>query len=310
MTAAAANRLGLDCHLALAGQRAAPPRRQPAPRRPARRDAALHRRARLLRDRDVDRGARRAARGRRADARSRSRSAARRSPVSSRTRRDRRAARRRLRTIPDWIFVADGSGGTHAGLLAGLGASSATRVVGVDVGTRPDLDDVVPRLAAEAARDGGRDAPSTARHRRPRPLRRRLRRAHRRVRRTRSARVARAEGILLDPVYSGKAMAALLDVAARRPHRRRRHRRVLAHRRRARALRSTATRTRSHRQRVRDASDGPATAGPSRVCSVAALGGDLDQASRTLYATAAPMARTSRSRRSFFTGVALSIASE
>ncbi len=37
---------------------------------------------------------------------------------------------------------------------------------------------------------------------------------------TRFARVARTEGILLDPVYSGKAMAALLDVAGRRPDRR------------------------------------------------------------------------------------------
>jgi D-cysteine desulfhydrase family pyridoxal phosphate-dependent enzyme len=112
---------------------------------------------------------------------------------------------------PDWIFVADGSGGTHAGLLAGLGASSPTRVVGVDVGTRPDLDEIVPRLAAEAARACGRsEDPSTQ-----------VILDHDHVGAGYGLlsdecadairAVARAEGILLDPVYSGKAMAALVD---------------------------------------------------------------------------------------------------
>ncbi len=40
------------------------------------------------------------------------------------------------------VVVADGSGGTHAGLVAGFGHHEA--VLGVDVGTRPDLDDRVP----------------------------------------------------------------------------------------------------------------------------------------------------------------------
>ena len=67
----------------------------------------------------------------------------------------------------DWIVVADGSGGTHAGLLAGL-RRRVHRVLGVDVGTRPDLDDVIPRLAVEAA---GRAGAECARRRaRPRPL--------------------------------------------------------------------------------------------------------------------------------------------
>ncbi|MGZ6942886.1 MAG: 1-aminocyclopropane-1-carboxylate deaminase/D-cysteine desulfhydrase [Acidimicrobiia bacterium] len=117
--------------------------------------------------------------------------------------------RAQIERDPDWIFVADGSGGTHAGLLAGLGANSKTRVVGVDVGTRPDLDEIVPKLAAQAARAAGRGAPSadvivdhdhfgagygvltdecTAAIRS----------------------VARSEGIFLDPVYSGKAMVAML----------------------------------------------------------------------------------------------------
>jgi D-cysteine desulfhydrase family pyridoxal phosphate-dependent enzyme len=118
--------------------------------------------------------------------------------------------RTQLDADPDWIFVADGSGGTHAGLLAGLGATSPTRVVGVDVGTRPDLDDSVPMLAAQAAAALGREAPSP----------------HVIVDHDHFGRgygalsdecadairsVARAEGVFLDPVYSGKAMAALFD---------------------------------------------------------------------------------------------------
>jgi len=111
---------------------------------------------------------------------------------------------------PDWIFVADGSGGTHAGLLAGLGAGSRTRVVGVDVGTRPDLDGVVPRLASEAAAASGRAAPSATvivDHDHFGAGYGALSDECAHAIRT----VARTEGILLDPVYSGKAMAALLD---------------------------------------------------------------------------------------------------
>jgi D-cysteine desulfhydrase family pyridoxal phosphate-dependent enzyme len=107
----------------------------------------------------------------------------------------------------DWIVAADGSGGTHAGLLAGLGGRA--RVLGVDVGTRPDLDDVIPTLAAETAAHCGRDAPSTE-------LvldRDRFGEGYGAV--TDAAlegieRVARLEGIVLDPVYTGKAMAGLI----------------------------------------------------------------------------------------------------
>ncbi len=115
----------------------------------------------------------------------------------------------------DWVVVADGSGGTHAGLVAGLGGDA--RVLGVDVGTRPDLDDVVPRLAAEAAARAGRGAPVTDQ----------LVIDHTRFGDGYGAvtdaaleaieRVARLEGIVLDPVYTGKAMAGL--VAASRDRR-------------------------------------------------------------------------------------------
>ena len=110
----------------------------------------------------------------------------------------------------DWIVVADGSGGTHAGLVAGL--AGAARVLGVDVGTRPDLDDVVPRLAAEAAARTGRTALSDQ-----------LELDHSRFGEGYGAitddaleaieRVAGLEGVILDPVYTGKAMAGLIAAA-------------------------------------------------------------------------------------------------
>jgi D-cysteine desulfhydrase family pyridoxal phosphate-dependent enzyme len=97
----------------------------------------------------------------------------------------------------DVIFVADGSGGTHAGLLAGF-VDEGPRVIGVDVGTRPNLAEEVRRMSAVDASltldvdhvgpgygladDRTIDALKLA---------------------------ARTEGLLLDPVYTGKAMAAL-----------------------------------------------------------------------------------------------------
>ncbi|HEX6380489.1 MAG TPA: D-cysteine desulfhydrase family protein [Acidimicrobiia bacterium] len=124
----------------------------------------------------------------------------------------------------DWIVVADGSGGTHAGLLAGL--DGPTRVLGIDVGTRPDLDKRVPELAAATATAVGRPAAfGGSRHRcqgdtpcppgdgeihidhtrfgagygKPTPECLEAIRA-----------AARLEGLILDPVYTGKAMAGLI----------------------------------------------------------------------------------------------------
>ena len=105
------------------------------------------------------------------------------------------------------IATADGTGGTHAGLVAGWGDHAA--VLGVDVGTRPDLDVVVPREAAAAAELAGRPAPGGT-----------CRIDHDQIgdgygAPTRGCRealdlAARLEGLLLDPVYSGKAMAGLI----------------------------------------------------------------------------------------------------
>ncbi len=118
------------------------------------------------------------------------------------------------------VVVADGSGGSHAGLVAGLGHHDA--VLGVDVGTRPDLDQSVPAAAAELAAAAGLPPPAG-----------RVAIDHDHFGSgygapTRAGRealdlAARLEGLILDPVYSGKALAALIGrvrsgrVTANRP---------------------------------------------------------------------------------------------
>lgn len=107
----------------------------------------------------------------------------------------------------DLVVVADGSGGTHAGLVAGFGDHRS--VLGVDVGTRPDLDDQVPDKAAAAAASAGRSAPIG-----------RVQIDHEHFGDDYGAMTddcrhaidlaARLEGLVLDPVYSGKAMAGLI----------------------------------------------------------------------------------------------------
>lgn len=111
---------------------------------------------------------------------------------------------------PALVVTADGSGGTHAGLVAGLGDHAL--VVGIDVGTRPDLEDVVPREAAAAAELAGRATPVGN-----------VRVDHDYFGEdyglpTDSGRealhlFATTEGLLLDPVYSGKAAAGLVAYA-------------------------------------------------------------------------------------------------
>ena len=126
------------------------------------------------------------------------------------------AAHELVGQLPDvqLVVVADGSGGTHSGLVAGLGRHEL--VLGVDVGTRPDLDEQVPAKAAETAALAGLPPPAgqcQIDHDRFGPgyaaptdeCREALDLA------------ARLEGLILDPVYSGKAMAGL--IAARRDER-------------------------------------------------------------------------------------------
>ncbi len=108
---------------------------------------------------------------------------------------------------PELVVVADGSGGTHAGLAAGLG--DLDLVLGVDVGARPDLDAQVPAKAAEVARLAGVAEPRGT-----------VRVDHARIGggygaptdecREAVVLAARQEGLILDPVYTGKALAGLI----------------------------------------------------------------------------------------------------
>ncbi len=101
----------------------------------------------------------------------------------------------------DMVFVADGSGGTHAGLLAGWG-EHGPRVIGVDVGTRPDLAEAVARMSGTASTpeiDRDHVGPGYGRV------------DDRTIDALKLA--ARTEGLVLDPVYTAKAMAALMTWA-------------------------------------------------------------------------------------------------
>ena len=105
------------------------------------------------------------------------------------------------------VVVADGTGGTHAGLVAGFGEHEM--VLGVDVGTRPDLDATVPRDAADAAALAGLPAPTgpcAIDHDRWAPGYGEPNDACREA----LDLAARLEGLVLDPVYSGKGMAGLI----------------------------------------------------------------------------------------------------
>jgi 1-aminocyclopropane-1-carboxylate deaminase/D-cysteine desulfhydrase-like pyridoxal-dependent ACC family enzyme len=108
------------------------------------------------------------------------------------------------------VVTADGSGGTHAGLAAGLGGFE--RVLGVDVGARADLPEALVGMAAAAAELAGRPAPTGV----PRVDRDHVGPAYGVA--TPAGRealdlAARCEGLVLDPVYTGKAMAALVTAA-------------------------------------------------------------------------------------------------
>lgn len=117
---------------------------------------------------------------------------------------------------PDWLVVASGSGGTQAGLLAGRAlAGRGPRVVGVDVAKGGgDLRDIVASLAAGSLELLGSDArvspddvvlvdgagpgygqvfPAS---------------------RDAILTVLRTEGLLLDPVYTSKAFAAIPGLIA------------------------------------------------------------------------------------------------
>ncbi len=111
------------------------------------------------------------------------------------------------------VVTAVGTGGTHAGLAAGFGDHS--RVLGFDVAALPTIDRVVAPLADAVADLLGRPRPvgdlrldrsqATAAYGEPTEAVFEALRL-----------VAETEGMVLDPVYSGRAMAGLIDAARRR----------------------------------------------------------------------------------------------
>jgi D-cysteine desulfhydrase family pyridoxal phosphate-dependent enzyme len=105
------------------------------------------------------------------------------------------------------LYVADGTGGTHAGLAAGVGDHGLVR--GVDVGAVPDISDVVTRLATQASLLAGRPVP----HGEPAIITDQVGEGYGRpTEATREALglAARHAGLVLDPVYTGKAFAGLV----------------------------------------------------------------------------------------------------
>jgi D-cysteine desulfhydrase family pyridoxal phosphate-dependent enzyme len=105
------------------------------------------------------------------------------------------------------VYTATGTGGTQAGLVVGFGHHE--RVRGVDVGALDDVEARIGTLVPGVASLAGRSLPQGRVH---------LDREHVGPgygARTDGARealelCARLEGIILDPVYSAKAMAALI----------------------------------------------------------------------------------------------------
>lgn len=111
-----------------------------------------------------------------------------------------------LAAPPDWVVLADGSGGTHAGLLAALPAR--VRILGVDV-ARPPVPhrERIPELAAQTAALAGRALPGGELHLVDHTGDRYGAVTKECLEAIRLA--ARTEALLLDPVYSGKALAGL-----------------------------------------------------------------------------------------------------
>ncbi|HEY4310487.1 MAG TPA: D-cysteine desulfhydrase family protein [Pirellulales bacterium] len=122
---------------------------------------------------------------------------------------------------PTAIVVASGSGGTHAGIVAGLiAAQHPARVIGISVsGAAVDREPLVARLALEALElVGYRQSDTATVAGRVCILDQYVGTAYGQptdemVEAVRV--VARREGILLDPVYTGKAMAGLIDLVRR-----------------------------------------------------------------------------------------------
>ena len=118
----------------------------------------------------------------------------------------------------DRLVVASGSTGTHAGLVTGFyGCNMNIPIVGIGVSRDPQdqnpmVHDLVQRTAERVGVKGGIPAEAVVSfgdYWRPQysmPNRKMVAAVNL---------VARTEGILLDPVYTGKAMAGLIDLSRR-----------------------------------------------------------------------------------------------
>ena len=116
-----------------------------------------------------------------------------------------------LQQVPDLdtVVVAVGSGGTMAGLVHALGAQ---RVLGVDTGAVADPHERVRGFAAGLAREDGAAQPGALRLRRDQ-----VGRGYGALTpavRAAISLVARSEGVVLDPVYTGRAAAGLVAAVA------------------------------------------------------------------------------------------------
>lgn len=121
-----------------------------------------------------------------------------------------------LMPAPDWIVVALGSGGTAAGLLAGLARSHLnTRLLAVSVVTNPVVSAQVRFLAHRTLRLGPDSKPD-------RSWQQRLVVDNSQIGRgygwatpsgERASEVATSVGLSLDPTYTAKAFASALDLA-------------------------------------------------------------------------------------------------
>ena len=114
--------------------------------------------------------------------------------------------------VPDLaaVFVATGSAGTHAGLAAGLGDHGLVR--GIRVGERPLLRERVAQIARASAELAGRRTPIGSVQLDDDQLGDGYG-AHTRSAAEAMGLAARMEGLILDPVYTGKAMAGLIAAA-------------------------------------------------------------------------------------------------
>jgi len=105
------------------------------------------------------------------------------------------------------VYAATGTGGTHAGLVVGFGHHG--RVRGIDVGAIPDVDERIDAIIPATCSLAGRALP-TGHLQLDRSHIGSGYGSHTEAAREAIELLARREGIVLDPVYSGKAFAGLI----------------------------------------------------------------------------------------------------